>query len=129
MGDGSIVVGGALAFTWRRLAPLRLHRQVPTRVGTIGVLAWRGDDPLSFPAGRQVPDPNAVGGDAFLFDSIVRSFIPLLAYGYALVGVAAIVLLVRMAWRQTSWEQLMQTFPGQSPQRSADHLLKRLGDG
>ena len=49
----------------------------------------------------------------------MRSFIPLLSYGYALVGVAAVVLLIRVAWRRTSWEQLMQKVKGHSQRRSA----------
>jgi hypothetical protein len=127
---GSILMLGTLAFTWRRFSALRLRRRPPTVLGTIALLGWGATAAilLAFPAGRQVPVPGAVGGRDALFDFIMRSFIPLIAYGYALVGVAAVVCLVRIAWRHMSWEQIvLRSIGGRSGRSSADQLLKRLG--
>jgi hypothetical protein len=126
---GSIVLFATLVFTWQRLGSLRLHRRIPTLTGAVGLLAWGATVAilLAYPAGRQIPQPGAIGGPEALFDFIMRSFIPLLSYGYALVGVAAVVLLIRMAWRRTSWEQLMKKVKGRSQRRSPEHLLRRIG--
>lgn len=127
---GSILLAGTLAFTWQRFSALRLHHRAPTIFGWIGLIGWGATAAilLAFPAGRQIPAAGPFGGPEDLYDFVMRSFIPLLAYGYALVGVAAVVLLVRIAWRRRSWEWIVLTSIDGGPSRSnAEQLLRRIG--
>jgi hypothetical protein len=88
---------------------------------------------LGFPVGRRTPTAEAVGGPEALFDFVIRQFVVLLSYGYALFGLAVVVILVRGAWLATPWDRLVLELRGRAEAGAgADagdpiELLKRTG--
>ena len=141
---GSVLVGSTVVFTWWRFEELRLRPRAPNLARTVAIVGWGAAAVLllAFPAGRRLPAQGAVGGPVILYDSIIGSFIQLLAYGYALVGVAAVILLVRSSWYRTRWERIVLpsnaptsadpqsgsgATPDGAPNESVEILLRRLG--
>ena len=94
-------------------------------IGAIGRLAWGATAASCLPTPA---DRSRTRGHRRA-EGVVRlhhAFVDLLlSYGYALVGVTAVVLLIRMAWRRTSWEQQQKVKGRRSG--GARNILRRIG--
>jgi len=110
----------------------------PRRSPRVAPLAFIGSAVLAaialgFPVGRRTPAAEAVGGPEELFDFVIRQFVGLLSYGYALFGLAVVVILVRGAWLATPWDRLVLELRGRTESGAAAdggdpvELLKRTG--
>jgi hypothetical protein len=119
---------------WARIRPRRLRwprRSSPMALAAIIAASVLAAIVLGFPSGQRMPSPEALGGPEALFDFVIRQFVSLLAYGYALFGLAVVVVLVRDAWFGVPWELLVADARGRDGEggerEDTEELLKRTG--
>ena len=133
IGSGLLFV--VLSVSWRWFSRLGVGVANPSAGRLVAIAGWVAVAALilAFPAGRQLPDPGAVGGPAALLDSVSQGMIALLAYGYALIGVAAVAGVVRAVWRATPWEAVVgfgrsdRAADAATGPRGPERLLVRVG--